>query len=92
MDSHGEHANLKILDFGFLTSSVHMNRRWIRSGRSHISFLRTLMRTYGKEVDLWSHGIITYLLLYLVLLFDVEDYKEIARQSIHDQECGTRFG
>jgi calcium/calmodulin-dependent protein kinase I len=41
-----------------------------------------LQKSYGKEVDVWSLGIITYLLLARVLPYDDEDEKEIARQTI----------
>jgi len=43
-----------------------------------------LQKPYGKEVDLWSLGVITYLLLSRVLPFDDEDDREIARQTIQD--------
>lgn len=43
-----------------------------------------LQKPYGKEVDLWSLGIIMYLLLSRYLPFDDDDDKEIARQTISD--------
>lgn len=43
-----------------------------------------LQKPYGKEVDLWSIGVIMYLLLSRVLPFDDEDDREIARQTIYD--------
>jgi calcium-dependent protein kinase len=43
-----------------------------------------LQKPYGKEVDLWSLGVIIYLLLARVLPFDDEDDKEIAKQTIYD--------
>lgn len=43
-----------------------------------------LQKPYGKEVDLWSLGVIIYLLLSRVLPFDDEDDREIARQTIYD--------
>jgi calcium/calmodulin-dependent protein kinase I len=44
-----------------------------------------LQKPYGKEVDLWSLGVIIYLLLSRVLPFDDEDDREIARATIYDQ-------
>ncbi len=38
-----------------------------------------MQKPYGKEVDLWSLGVIQYLLLSRVLPFDDEDDREIAR-------------
>jgi len=43
-----------------------------------------LQKPYGKEVDLWSLGVIIYLLLCRVLPYDDEDDKEIARATIYD--------
>ena len=43
-------------------------------------------KPYDKRVDLWSIGIIQYLLLSGCLPFDDENSeKEIARQTIHDE-------
>ena len=38
-----------------------------------------LQKPYGKEVDYWSLGVITYLLLSGVFPFDDNDDKEVAR-------------
>lgn len=44
-----------------------------------------LQKPYDKSVDLWSLGIIIYLLLSGTLPFDDDDDREIARQTIHDE-------
>jgi serine/threonine protein kinase len=43
-----------------------------------------LSKPYGKNVDLWSLGIIIYVTLCSMLPFDSNDNKEIARQTIYD--------
>ena len=43
-----------------------------------------LQRPYGKQVDLWSLGIIIYVLLSGMLPYDSDDNKETARQTIYD--------
>ena len=43
-----------------------------------------LQKPYSKSVDLWSLGVIVYILLSAMLPFDSNDQKETARRTIYD--------
>ena len=78
-------ASLKIVDFG-LSKIIGPNETSLDpfGTLSYVAPEVLLQKPYGKEVDYWSLGVITYLLLSRVLPFDDEDDKEIARQTIQD--------
>ena len=85
MASDEDDADLKIVDFG-LPKIIGPNESSLDpfGTLSYVAPEVLLQKPYGKEVDLWSLGVITYLLLARVLPFDDEDDKEIARQTIQD--------
>ena len=76
-------SDLKIVDFG-LSKIIGPNESSLDpfGTLSYVAPEVLLQKPYGKEVDLWSLGVITYLLLSRVLPFDDEEDKEIARQTI----------
>ncbi len=85
MEDDSDKAGLKIVDFG-LSKIIGPNETSLDpfGTLSYVAPEVLLQKPYGKEVDYWSLGVITYLLLSRVLPFDDEDDKEIARQTIQD--------
>ena len=85
MVSDADDSDLKIVDFG-LSKIIGPNESSLDpfGTLSYVAPEVLLQKPYGKEVDLWSLGVITYLLLSRVLPFDDEEDKEIARQTIQD--------
>jgi len=85
MVSDDDDSDLKIVDFG-LSKIIGPNESSLDpfGTLSYVAPEVLLQKPYGKEVDLWSLGVITYLLLSRVLPFDDEDDKEIARQTIQE--------
>jgi calcium/calmodulin-dependent protein kinase I len=47
------------------------------------------MQGYGREADLWSVGVIMFLLLCGKLPFDGEDHNEIIRSTIQVGRVGS---
>ena len=80
MVSDADDSDLKIVDFG-LSKIIGPNESSLDpfGTLSYVAPEVLLQKPYGKEVDLWSLGVITYLLLSRVLPFDDEEDKEIAR-------------
>jgi serine/threonine protein kinase len=85
MASDDDNCDCKIVDFG-LSKIIGPNQTSLDpfGTLSYVAPEVLLQKPYGKEVDVWSLGVITYLLLSCVLPFDDEDEKEIARQTIQD--------
>mmetsp|Transcript_7009 Transcript_7009/g.5249 ORF Transcript_7009/g.5249 Transcript_7009/m.5249 type:complete len:86 (+) Transcript_7009:1998-2255(+) len=85
MESNEESSDLKIVDFG-LSKIIGPNETSLDpfGTLSYVAPEVLLQKPYGKEVDLWSLGVIIYLLLSRVLPFDDDDDREIARQTIYD--------
>lgn len=83
MATDSDDAELKILDFG-LSKIIGPNETSVDpfGTLSYVAPEVLLQKPYSKEVDQWSLGVITYLLLSRVLPFDDDDDKEIARQTI----------
>jgi len=79
-------ADIRLLDFGLskiIGPSETCNEPY--GTLSYVAPEILLEKPYTKAVDLWSIGIITYLLLCGCLPFDDEkSEREIARQTIHD--------
>jgi serine/threonine protein kinase len=80
MENNSDSADLKIVDFG-LSKIIGPNETSLDpfGTLSYVAPEVLLQKPYGKEVDLWSLGVIIYLLLCRVLPFDDEDDREIAR-------------
>jgi len=71
MVSNDDDSDLKIVDFG-LSKIIGPNESSLDpfGTLSYVAPEVLLQKPYGKEVDLWSLGVITYLLLSRVLPFD----------------------
>ena len=86
MTSNDENADLRILDFG-LSKIIGPNEK-TREPYGTLSYVAPevlLDIPYGKEVDLWSLGVIAYLMLSGSLPFDDrESEEEIARKTVSE--------
>jgi len=86
MTDTSEEADIRLLDFG-LSKIIGPNETCNEpyGTLSYVAPEILLEKPYTKAVDVWSIGIITYLLLCGCLPFDDEkSEREIARQTIHD--------
>lgn len=86
MTDDTDDATAKLVDFGLskiVGPSEKCNDPF--GTLSYVAPEVLLQKPYDKSVDLWSLGIIIYLLLSGTLPFDDDDDREIARQTIHDE-------
>lgn len=84
MTSTDDEADIRILDFG-LSKIIGPDEKCTEpyGTLSYVAPEVLLDQPYGKEVDLWSLGVITYLMLSGSLPFDHKtDEEEIARKTI----------
>lgn len=85
MENTSDTACCKIVDFGLSKIIGPSESSTDPFGTlSYVAPEVLSQKPYGKEVDIWSLGVITYLILCSVLPFDDEDDREIARQTIQD--------
>mmetsp|Transcript_28666 Transcript_28666/g.25373 ORF Transcript_28666/g.25373 Transcript_28666/m.25373 type:complete len:155 (+) Transcript_28666:267-731(+) len=86
MTDESDEAQPKLVDFG-LSKIVGPNETCNDpfGTLSYVAPEVLLQKPYNKSVDLWSLGVIIYLLLSGTLPFDDDDDREIARQTIHDK-------
>ena len=92
MADTSDDSELKLVDFGLSkilgpneTSTdpfgtlVIINFIFILFFQSYVAPEVLLQKPYGKNVDLWSLGVIVYILLSGMLPFDSDDNRETAR-------------
>lgn len=87
MTDNTDTADIRLLDFG-LSKIIGPNETCTEpyGTLSYVAPEVLLEKPYDKSVDLWTIGIITYLLLCGILPFDHDtSEKEIARMTIHEK-------
>ena len=86
-------SDLKLMDFGLSKMAGPSETSKEPFGTlSYVAPEVLLQQHYDKSVDLWSLGIVSYLLLCGTLPFDDDQEKEIVRQTIYDPPDFSRKG
>jgi len=82
LDEEGSFKNLKLIDFGF---SELAEKASSKSNAGTIIYMapEVFMRNYDKKCDIWSAGVILYLLLFRELPFRAKNCDETANEIIN---------
>jgi serine/threonine protein kinase len=93
MVDESEDADVKIVDFG-LSKIVGPDEKCTDpfGTLSYVAPEVLLQQPYDKNVDVWSLGVVAYLLLSGILPFDNDCDREIVRQTIYDLPDFTHSG
>ena len=79
-----EELKVKLVDFGFSIIAGPKEKCDKRLGTINYAAPEIIVgNPYGKEVDIWSLGILTHLLLYQFLPYDSDNDNEIMEQIVH---------